>query len=613
MALADGDWSVAVNGDIRSVAGSTNHLVLELHRWLMDKLDNATSGGDDLLDVTNGIIPSRRVTDDIIILNSPYNITDTEAQRFYGGSIQYNDGDDLYSGLAIIASFSSGQPQVIQNNVKLTNFWGSSYNPDATTGAVVRILVKTRTAGADIDGKRVRAQMRATGQQFAEFSTTLGTGEGVAALGNLQPDSFNQTADATVATWGTITNVEGYQLIDLNNGNGPQPYYSQWNKGIQSRNDLYERVKWIQRDGSATTIYGLNGELYRGITHQFNYDGEVGGPWTEPETLTFGNGATAQLLAVDDNGVDGTMWIQLLTGLPPANDDTITGGTSGATGAVNGSLTARPLPAASALGAFTGQIQGAFGVGVEAADIISTDTLTDLLNATQNPPNNVAVSLTALASGDVVFSAYTKEHSTTVNGAHSLGDTAVTLTAGIPTDFDQPGRIVINSIEYAYASYAGAVVTLAGAGLAEALTGGETAVVTQFDNDEFTLAAGNNLGNGTLVVNEVIGVEFPSAGEVRVWNGTNYDRYAYTSYATSTFTLSGTLSQNYTLNDPAFVPIIDEVSGGTSISKTVVYPGSDRQGRHRVYNAAANIVPFEVGFTVGSGGSTTQAIRGSDA
>ena len=250
MAIKD-DISVAPNGDIRWTGGATYYTVLEIHRFLQDLADNGSSSGDDLLDITN-INPSLRSTDQIITINAPYNIDDTLAEHTYGGSITQFNGDVIYSGLQVIGSvFSpSTELQIVQNNTLLTNYWGTGLNTG--DGSLLRIVVKSRTGGADIDGKRIRVQARELGDTYAEFEVTLGQGQSVAAI-STQQDLNNQTAAGTIATWSSITNAEGYQLIDLNNGNGPQPYYSQWNKGSQSLNDLYERTKWIQRRSTAQT------------------------------------------------------------------------------------------------------------------------------------------------------------------------------------------------------------------------------------------------------------------------------------------------------------------------------------------------------------------------
>ena len=80
-AIAKGDVSVASNGAIRHSTGSSNHTVLELHRFLMGLQDDTTASDDDFLDVTNEIIPSTRKTDQIIVLNAPYNIDQTLSER----------------------------------------------------------------------------------------------------------------------------------------------------------------------------------------------------------------------------------------------------------------------------------------------------------------------------------------------------------------------------------------------------------------------------------------------------------------------------------------------------------------------------------------------------
>lgn len=92
---------------------------------------------------------------------------------------------------------------------------------------------------------------------------------------------------------------------------------------------------WNKDTSNATTI-----EIPAGITNQkidlwFNYDGESGGPFTVGETLTFGNGATATLRTLTDNGTTGTMYCTYIAGTTPPDNNSITGGTSGATALVN--------------------------------------------------------------------------------------------------------------------------------------------------------------------------------------------------------------------------------------------------------------------------------------
>lgn len=70
--------------------------------------------------------------------------------------------------------------------------------------------------------------------------------------------------------------------------------------------------------------------------YKLDYDGESGGPFVEGELLTFTGGEVAELVLLYDNGAEGEMYISLISGSVPADNDTITGGTSGATAAVNG-------------------------------------------------------------------------------------------------------------------------------------------------------------------------------------------------------------------------------------------------------------------------------------
>jgi len=455
MTISD-DFSIAVNGDIRHVSGSTTYTVLEFHRWLQGLADDAAAAGNDLMDITSAT-PSERATDNIITLNAPYNIDDDAAEYLYDGSIQQAGGDELYSGLVVVGAIAGTTTlQIVQNNGLYDTdapFWGTGLNADAGANILMRCMVKTRTAAADIDGKRIRVYAREWGHTYAEFEVTMGLGNSVAAIFT-SPDLNNATAVGTVAGWTTISNVEGYQTIDLQNGDGPQPYYSQWNKATYSINQLYERAKWLTRRGTAETLYGMDAELFRGITHQWAYTSETGaGDWTQNEVLTWGTGLTAGegvLLAVNDAGTTGTMWIQLTKGVPPAASATITGGSSAKTCTVNGSPTTRSLSPVF-IGQSTGTtLIGAFGIGVEAEDLTTSDKLFDLTNTLRQPPNNVVFTVYGLVVGDRVLVTNAQGNAidydqltlgTTLNAA---GQTQVDVGVGnIPADTPQTGTLRI--------------------------------------------------------------------------------------------------------------------------------------------------------------------------
>lgn len=563
MAIGD-DLSVATNGNIRHVSGTATYTVLELHRWLQDLADDAAATGDDYVDITRDT-PSGRSTDNIITLNPPYNIDDTLAEYLYDGSIEQDGGDTLYAGLVVVGSvFGTTTLQVVQNNALYDTdspFWGTGINVDAANNILSRMLIKVRTGGSDIDGKRIRIFAREWGETYAEFSVTMGLGNSTAAIFTGE-DLNNQTSQATVAAWDQFSNTEGYQTLDLGNGNGAQPYYSKWNIGGGSSpasptiNDLYEWAKNLSRRGTSSTAYGMDGELFRGITHEWAYDNEASGPFTENEVLSWGTGSTAgtgALLALNDAGTTGDMWIQLLTGVPPTDGLTITGGSSSATCDVNGSVTSRAVSSVF-LGVSTGTaLIGAFGIGIDPNDLSSTDKLTDLLNVLQVPPNNVTFTVYGLVAGE----------------------DRVLVTN------DDSGSIDTNQMTLG--------VTLNGAA-------------------EVTV----NVGTGNIPA------DTPSTGVLRIeLDDGRFRRVPYTSQdGDDEFTIASTdftSPNDATLGNDVYIGYIDKLAASTSEPFTVIY-NADRTLFVRVRDGGGTpIKTFETTGTLGTGGGSTTAIRTSDA
>src|SRR5512135_880198 len=224
MAIAD-DFSVAGNGDIRHVSGSTNYTVIQLHRWLGDLMDDAQASGNDLLDITDATA-SERATDNLITLKAPYNIDDTAAQFLYDGSIVQKNGDEIYDGLVVIAA-SGMYLQVIQDGALVSpNFWTNGYNADAVNGISHRFMLKVRTAGADIDGRRLIGTTREWNKTYSEFKINgTSRGNNVMALGYAD-DLNNATDESTVSGWTDITNTtEGYKTMDVDQNTVNEAYY----------------------------------------------------------------------------------------------------------------------------------------------------------------------------------------------------------------------------------------------------------------------------------------------------------------------------------------------------------------------------------------------------
>jgi hypothetical protein len=570
MAIAT-DFTVAQNGNIRYVgaahgaAGAGYYPVIDFHRWLQDLADDAVAGASssDFLDITDST-PSERSTDNIISLLGIYNIDDTAAEHLYDGSVIQTGGDVIYDGLVVIAGRGMDL-QIVQNGAVVTNdFWntipnGSSFkglNSDPANGISHRFMLKVRTAAADIDGRRVLGQTREWGKTYSEFRVNgTARGNNVMAL-TFADDLNNVTASGTTAGWTTITNlVAGYNGIDVDNNGANEFYYSKWNKDVYSINQFYERMKYLTRTGTAETLYGLNGELFRGITHQWAYDAEASGPFVEGSPLTWGTGLTAgtgQLLALQDGGTTGTMWIQLLTGVAPTDNMTINQ-TGGKTCLVNGAVTERTL-SFPFCGVSTGSsIIGSYGFALEATDLSASDKVFDLTNTQVTPPNYVTFTVNGLVSGEDYV----------LVGPESGGllqSAQFTLQTGLTTD---------------------------------------------------------NIAS--VVVNTAIPTDTPAAGTIRVADNNGvFRKLTYSSYTGSTFTITSTdgnedfASVNATAGNSIFISYIDKVATASTATFTSVFL-STRPLFVRVRDGGVSpIKTFESTASLGSGGGSATAIRTSD-
>jgi len=734
MAITAADWSVTRStGAIRYIGddhggGSPSYAtVIEFHRWLQGLADDASSAGDDEVDITDEL-PSSRSTDNIIRLLGVYNIDDNAAEHLYDGSIIQGTGgtEEFYDG---VVNFGNAGIviQILQNGQILADDWwnsNSGLNADATQGISHRFMLKVRTSGADIDGRRLLGISREFGSTYAEFNINgTSRGNNVLALTNAT-DLNNATAIATVAGWTGIANTtEGFAQLDVDNNASTENYYSEWNTNQPTRsiNDFFERMKWLQKDpvaessntdtgsdfaaGNATitqqgqgftmganamlatkavfnikkvlaptgtmvaklyastgtmgstatptgaaldtsdtinvadlqtaytpitfqfstpvslsattdyfvaveytagdasnyiqlqglaasgthagnraqdatgwsaaatddlnfsiftspSLYGLPGNLFRGITHQVAISAGAG-TWVEPESLSWGAGATAgtgQLLAVDNttSASATTMWLQLLSGVAP-NANTITG--NGGATATAGTVTDRnSLISKPFIGASTGTaIIGSYGVGIETADLSSTDKVFDLTNTQITPPNNVTFTVSGLVSGE--------------------DRVLVAPWDGVATDNE-----------------------------------GNPAI----EKDQMTLNGALTTGAVTsVVVNGSIPADTPSTGDIRIELDTGvYREIAYTNWTGSTFTIASTdftgANQAATTNN-VWIAYIDKDAGAAAEAVTMVY-NADRDFVVIVRDGGGSPIKEFISSAqlTNTGGSIT-AIRTSDA
>jgi hypothetical protein len=317
-AISAADVSINAAGDIRwTGAATTNrHTVLEFIQFLMDLQDDEQAAGDDLLDITVDT-PFNRSTDQILTLNAPFNIDDTFATHLYDGSVSQTEpvigGETLYSGLAVIGPVVAGtEYMILQDGKVLPSFWGTGINPEPAPSLVFsRHLVKSKYGGSKIDGQRITVLARELGDQYRRFPATLGTGSSVAAIAN-GSDIFNETLDATIATWTTIINTEGFQELDIDGtGAAGQEFYSQWDTGTQTVNDTYERTKWISQRSHVADATGGTPTGADFVIDNATIVGQAQSfiPLTGGEKLTEAR-ANIKILA-DAGGLTGTVYAEL--------------------------------------------------------------------------------------------------------------------------------------------------------------------------------------------------------------------------------------------------------------------------------------------------------------
>lgn len=572
MSLVAADWSIdRSNGNIRYIGddhGGTSPsyaTVLELHRWLQDLADDAIAVGDDELDITN-LNPSHRSTDNIITLLGAYNIDDATSEHLYDGSIIQDDGDTIYDGIVNFGN-SDIVIQIVQNGAILSDDWwnitGGGLNAVAASGISHRFMIKVRVSGSDIDGRRLLCQARTFGNMYTEFMIN-GTvrGNNVSVVSD-SDDINNNTAESTVATWTALTNLsEGYCGIDINNNGVDEYYFCEWDLVTLSRDQFYERLKWLTRNESTEVLYGLNGNLFRGITHQITYS-SLTGTFDESNLITWSGASagTGQVLA--DNGVD-VVWIQLLTGVPPVATCTIAQTSPDAASATIDSVIDRtstmnmPFIGPGAIAAPV----GGYGVGIDPSDLTSSYTLYDLYNNVIHPPNYVTQTIAGLVSGE----------------------DRVLVAPWDGTTVDAQGNPAIQKDQLSLD------VTL--------------------DTDNIT----------SVVVSEVIPDDTPASGYIRVTDDNGFERRLhYSSWLVSTFTIDTTDgnedfdSVNATAGNNVYIAYIDELASGTTASFTYIHASGTRDLVVLVRDGGATpIKEYISSWTVDGTLLTLNVIRATD-
>lgn len=421
----------------------------------------------------------------------------------------------------------------------------------------IDLVLKVKDNGSLINSGKVRVFAREYTDLYSHFEADLsGAGRTPVPLAT-SDDLDNQTSSGTVAGWTDVTITFGTVSRDLDNGNGAKDYDVEIDCGSRtSLAEVYERLKYVTRRGETTTLNGTQGQIYRSANSSY----------TEVTASPFGTFAGGKFFGA--RGV-------YLKNVP------------------SGDITDYQLIAAD--------------------------------GTTQIPPNQVGVTVSSVIAGDrvAVFEtsggSIVKNQYTLTTGNNAAG-TSLVMSGSIASDTPKSSggvvRIVVDGNtehRYEYTTWATATFTLKtipNATVTTSNSGGTTLIASAATFVTSGVAAGmliKNTTDGSTAY--VISVDSETQLTVSGLTGGSDNRFD-----TSDTVTINKLVQNYSSGLNVYVPLIDKVATGTSVSTSLVY-SSNVPVLVRVRNSTTSgnkIVPFETTGTVTSTGLTVSAIRTAD-
>ena len=642
----DSDGSSAA-GAVQGEMHARSYLALHLHRLLADLNDDDQFVGDDDLSMLDAT-PSAKDTDQIVRLIGGAFITDDVADHMYGGSIAQNPagvtsgGDTKFSGLdvQVTSPFAATRPVLIQYSnatgfdTILTDYYSTAWNPDSIAGNV-RLMVKIRDNGVDIDGRRVKGKLLEYTQAYFSGGTTLG--DATTSLALFSSADGNNTTDINTIKASTANVTEGFTTQTYGATTGDfAAILDPASISAADRLEAYEFTKWIQARTKTTapaqdTLFGRDGRLIEGVNRNFAYSGAgalteneimawgteivytglTAGPYVLGEVVEFvGSGARGRIY-YDDNAAN--MVVGDVVGTP-LDTDTIT--------------TVRGAAETTSTGITTVTLAARFGIGLVMAF--------DDDGATGNVYYQALAGLDPI-SGQTVFGR-TSDQVVDLSAdpeSRTINNQWVGIFTG--TNFQTNFGIGIISTKAILgdlnAQLVGSPIGVPNnqSGTITNLIAGDRVTCYPWDNsttdengDAVPTLAQATLTNAliadpeTEVVVSAIPDNTPQIGWLRIEMNSGVRRLiAYGSWAGSTFQITGT--ENFSTDQAAstnevMIGYLDTIATGASESFTSVYGPGDTIMTVTVRRGSDGpIVPFKTNPTFGSGGFSVAAGRIDDA
>ncbi len=548
-----------IHGESTFLAGSTFYTVNELYTYVMDTFDESAQM-DDPVPFGSG---SNVLT--YLIANGWY-IEQALIKHLKGASVQ----TDGYTDEIRIISLTAGHTIVAADIGEAVS--------GGTTGDTGILL--------DVDGNDIYVRMDDAGDLFDNTSETITCNGHSGTVGGAASVSGEELF-ANVFSIGTVNS--GYAYIEQN-GAILSPWWGEGNSGTGNLQiDVLVKVMVADTliDSGIVTVYNRNyGDTYANASADLSGGGRVPvsiETQADP-SITLSSAAIADYIAAAHGGDGTTAEIAVSFGTYQADIDD-----SG----VNENYVCRVDEDSQAQSVVYQALQW----------MCSKDRTSETLDGAPAPLYKAS------------DAGYTPVK--TAPFASMAGTTLIFAQGNYPINVGTGSYIATDTTGTQFTPPSTMTVALTG------LVSGDRCVVFRAVNgavekDMFTSHAANNVnGGGTFEVQEAIPKDTPQSGVLRVVDvsAETEQSYAYTSWTGSTFTLSGTLSQDYVGTDTAYVGYIDEQASTTSISKSGLQYVSDRSVIVRVRNSATGgnqIIPFEVQATIQSTGLSVPASRNPD-
>jgi len=178
-------------------------------------------------------------------------------------------GENLWTNLYTLGTlYGTPTLYIVRDDVRMSQ-WGTGTSAWWDTGHI-DILVLIKEAGTELgdnltttDTGYVQVYDRNWGHLWDWFEIDLGPGGRQAVPLATANDLNNTTAVGTVGGWtDVVINTAGPYLKDIGDGAGSQSYDYSINCAGRTLDQVYERLKYVVRDGETTEIDGMDGEQY---------------------------------------------------------------------------------------------------------------------------------------------------------------------------------------------------------------------------------------------------------------------------------------------------------------------------------------------------------------